>query len=112
MQSLVTIPLFHEDTWIGNINLGRREVRPFDQKQATILQAFADQAAIAVTNAKLFNDLDAALERQTAMTEVLDAVSQARLDLQPVFDVVAHHADRLCQGTGAVVLVRDGDDLS
>ena len=98
VQSLVTIPLFHEDTWIGNINLGRREVRPFDQKQATILQAFADQAAIAVANAKLFNDLDAALERQTAMTEVLDAVSQARLDLQPVFDMVAHHADRLCHG--------------
>ncbi len=86
-------------------------MRPFDQKQATILQAFADQAAIAVANAKLFNDLDAALERQTAMTEVLDAVSTARLDLQPVFDTVAHHADRLCQGTGAVVLVREGDEL-
>lgn len=80
VKSLVTIPLFHDGEWIGNINLGRREVRPFDQKQATILQAFADQAAIAVANAKLFNDLDAALERQTAMTEVLDAVSQARLD--------------------------------
>ena len=111
VQSLVTIPLFHDDEWIGNINLGRRQVRPFDQKQATILQAFADQAAIAVANAKLFNDLDAALERQTAMTEVLDAVSTARLDLQPVFDTVAHHADRLCQGTGAVVLVREGDEL-
>ena len=111
VQSLVTIPLFHEDTWIGNINLGRRAVRPFDQKQATILQAFADQAAIAVANAKLFNDLDAALERQTAMTEVLDAVSQARLDLQPVFDKVAEHADRLCDGSGALVVVRDGDDL-
>ncbi len=111
VQSLVTIPLFHEDTWIGNINLGRREVRPFDEKQAAILQAFADQAAIAVANAKLFNDLDAALERQTAMTEVLDAVSTARLDLQPVFDTVAHHADRLCKGTGALVVVREDDLL-
>ncbi len=50
------------------------------------MQAFADQAAIAVANAKLFNDLDAALERQTAMTDVLDAVSTAHLDLHPVFD--------------------------
>jgi GAF domain-containing protein len=77
------------------------------RRSRPIMQAFADQAAIAVANAKLFNDLDAALERQTAMTEVLDAVSQARLDLQPVFDKVAEHADRLCQGTGAMVLVRE-----
>jgi len=111
VQSLVTIPLFHEETWIGNINLGRREVRPFDEKQARILQAFADQASIAVANARLFNDLDAALERQTAMTDVLDAVSTARLDLQPVFETIAHHADRLADGTGAVVTLRDGNEF-
>ncbi len=108
---MVTLPLFNEGQWIGNINLGRFEVRPFDQKQASILQAFADQAAIAVANAKLFNDLDAALERQTAMTDVLDAVSTSRLDLQPVFDTVVHHANRLCSGTGATIMVRDGDEL-
>ena len=84
---------------------------PSTRSQTKVLQAFADQAAIAVANARLFNDLDAALERQTAMTEVLDAVSTARLDLQPVFDIVAHHADRLCSGTGGLVVVRDGDDL-
>ncbi len=111
VRSFATIPLLRDGEWIGNINVGRFEVRPFDQKQAAILQAFADQAAIAVENARLFNDLDAALERQTAMTDVLDAVSQARLDLQPVFDKVAEHADRLCNGTGALVLVREGDEL-
>ena len=111
VRSFATIPLLRDGEWIGNINVGRFEVRPFDQKQATILQAFADQAAIAVENARLFNDLDAALERQTAMTDVLDAVSTARLDLQPVFDKVAEHADRLCRGTGAMVLVREGDHL-
>jgi signal transduction histidine kinase/DNA-binding response OmpR family regulator/putative methionine-R-sulfoxide reductase with GAF domain len=110
-HSFASVALMLDDTWIGNLNLGRTEVRPFDPKVAPIMQAFADQAAIAVTNAKLFNDLDAALERQTAMTEVLDAVSQARLDLQPVFDKVAEHADRLCQGTGALVLVRDDEHL-
>jgi GAF domain-containing protein/DNA-binding response OmpR family regulator len=111
VRSFATIPLLRDGEWIGNINVGRFEVRPFDKKQAAILQAFADQAAIAVENARLFNDLDAALERQTAMTDVLDAVSQARLDLQPVFDKVAEHADRLCDGSGALVVVRDGDEL-
>ena len=111
LHSFASIALLLDDEWIGNLNLTRTEVRPFDPKVAPIMQAFADQAAIAVANAKLFNDLDAALERQTAMTEVLNAVSTARLDLQPVFDAVAHHANRLCNGTGGVVLVRDGDDL-
>ena len=75
-----------DDEWIGNLNLTRTEVRPFDPKVAPIMQAFADQAAIAVANAKLFNDLDAALERQTAMTDVLEAVSTSHSELQPVFD--------------------------
>ena len=92
--SFATIALLHDDEWIGNLNLSRTEVRPFDPKRRPILQAFADQAAIAVANAKLFNDLDAALERQTAMTDVLDAVSTARLDLQPVFDRIVEHAQR------------------
>ncbi len=111
VRSFVTIALIHEEEWIGNLSLFRHEVRPFDEKQGPILQAFADQAAIAIANAKLFNDLDAALDRQTAMTDVLDVVSTARFDLQPVFDMVAHHADRLCSGTGAIVAVRDGDLL-
>ena len=111
VRSMVAIPLVEHGDVIGLINVGRREIRPFDEKQATILQAFADQAAIAVANAKLFNDLDAALERQTAMTDVLDAVSTARLDLQPVFDTIAHHADRLADGTGAVIALRDGDEF-
>ena len=52
--------------WIGQINLSRTEVRPFDARQAAILQTFADQAAIAIRNAGLFNDLDEALQLQTA----------------------------------------------
>ena len=111
VRSFVTIPLFHDGEWIGNINVGRNEVRPFDEGSAAILQAFADQAALAVANAQLFNDLDAALERQTAMTDVLDAVSTAREDLQPVFEAVAHHAARLCDNVGAALLVREGDAL-
>ena len=111
IRSLVSVPLLGDSGWIGNINLARHDVRPFDDRDAEVLIAFVDQAAIAIANASLFNDLDRALERQTAMTEVLNAVSTARLDLQPVFDTVAHHANRLCNGTGGLVLVRDGDDL-
>ncbi len=111
IRSWATVALFNDRHWIGNLLISRDQIRPFDADDLKTLQVFADQAAIAVSNAQLFNDLDAALERQTAMTEVLDTVSTARLDLQPVFDMVAHHADRLCDGSGALVVVRDGDDL-
>ena len=65
------MPLRIDGDWIGQINLSRSEVRPFDSKQAAILQTFADQAAIAIRNAGLFNDLEEALQLQTATSEVL-----------------------------------------
>ena len=111
VRSTVVVPLVHGDSHWGDLEVGRFEVRSYTDADAKILQTFADQAAVAIGNAGLFNNLREALERQTAMTEVLDAVSTARFDLQPVFDTVARNADRLCGGTGAVIFVRDGDDL-
>ena len=70
-------------------------MRPFEPRHGRIAEVFAEQAAIAISNAKLFNDLDQLLARQRAMTEVLDAVSTSRLDLTPVYDAVVRHADRL-----------------
>ena len=111
IHSFASVPLFHGDEWIGNINLSRFVVRPFDHGLVDILRSFAEHAAIAIANARLFNDLDEALARQQAMTDVLDAVSTARFDPQPVFDRIVQHADRLCGGTGAIVAVVDGDHL-
>ena len=111
LHSFATIALLLDGEWIGSLNLSRTAVRPFDPKVAPIMQAFADQAAIAVANAKLFNNLDAALERQTAMTDVLDAVSTARTDLQPVYDAVARHVLLLCHGATVALFVRQGENL-
>ena len=109
LHSFASIALLLEDEWIGSLNLSRTDVRPFDPKVAPVMQAFADQAAIAVANAKLFNDLDAALERQTAMTDVLEAVSTSRSDLQPVFDRIVDHAQRLCKDVFAYVALPDAE---
>ena len=95
------------------LGVNRHEVRPFDEREARILNAFAEQAAIAIGNAKLFNDLDESLARQRAMTDVLDAVSTARFDLQPVFDRIVEHASHLC-GSNTLerrVALRHGDEV-
>ena len=96
---------------LGLLHMYRHEVDPFDQAELDTLAAFAEQASLAISNAKLFTDLEESLARQQAMTEVLDAVSTARADLQPVFDALADQANRLCGGTGAGIALREGDVL-
>ena len=112
VRSSVTVPLVHDGQVFGDIEVGRFEVRPFGENDARILQMFADQAALAIANSRLFNDLDQALERQRAMTDVLEAVSTARFDIQPVFDRIVEHAAHLCNDTATLVTVRDRAELS
>jgi signal transduction histidine kinase/DNA-binding response OmpR family regulator len=111
VHSWAAAPLTVDDEPLGLLHMFRHEVDPFDESELGMLVAFANQASLAIANAQLFNDLDESLARQQAMTDVLDAVSTARADLQPVFDALAHHADRLCGGTGAGVAIREGDVL-
>ena len=72
MRSTASVPLVHDNEWIGDLQLYRHEIRPFDEKLAPMLAAFADQAAIAVVNSKLLND------RQEINREVTAALEQQR----------------------------------
>ena len=112
VRSYLAVGLRIDGKLYGTLGVNRHEVRPFDEREARILNAFGEQAAIAIGNAKLFNDLDESLARQRAMTDVLDAVSTARFDLQPVFDRIVAHASRLCgSNTLSSVALRDGNRI-
>jgi len=96
---------------IGVIIIRRKEVRPFTDKQVALLETFADQAVIAIENVRLFQELKESLEQQTATSEILGVIASSPTDIQPVLDVVAENAARLCEATDAVIHRIDGDKL-
>jgi two-component system, NtrC family, sensor kinase len=112
VRTVFAVPMMKENELIGVIALYRKEVRSFTDKQIELLQNFADQAVIAVENARLLNELRQSLEQQTATADVLRVISNSPTNVQPVFDSIAESAVRLCDGEFSFVLRFDGQVMN
>ena len=108
-KTILGTPLMRKGEAIGTIVIRRNEVRPFDTKQIELVETFADQAVIALNNVSLFNDLQEALEHQTATNEVLAVISRSPGDFQEVADTIAERASVLCDATFGSVTRYDGE---
>jgi signal transduction histidine kinase len=102
-RTLLVIPLRQKGELIGTLVARRIEVRPFTPAQIKLLETFSDQAVIAIENVRLFNELKESLEQQTATSEILGVIASSPTDIQPVLDVVAKNAARLCEATDALI---------
>ena len=111
-RSYLSTPLRLQKEFIGELEARRLEVRPFTPAQIKLLETFADQAVIAIENVRLFQELKESLEQQTATSEILGVIASSPTDIQPVLDVVAKNAARLCEAKDAVISRVDGDVLS
>jgi two-component system, NtrC family, sensor kinase len=102
-RSLLAVPLLQSGRAIGSIVIYRTEPGPFTARQSALLQTFADQAVIAIENARLFNETKSALERQTATADILKIIASSPDDVQPVFDAIVERSNRLAGGLSTAV---------
>ena len=108
-RTFLAAPLRQHGELIGILTARRAEVRPFTPTQIKLLETFANQAVIAIENVRLFQELKESLEQQTATSEILGVIASSPTDIQPVLDVVAESAARLCEADDAVIRRLDGD---
>src|SRR6516164_7703944 len=87
-RSMLVVPMLRDSVAIGTIAVTRQEPGGFDDNAIGLLKTFADQAVIAIENARLFNETQEALERQTATADILKVIASSPSDVQPVFDAI------------------------
>jgi GAF domain-containing protein len=113
-RSFLAVPMLRDGVPIGVMGISRAQPQAFSAQQIQLVATFADQAVIAIENARLFKELQArnrdltgALQRETATGEILRLINSSPTDVAPVFDGILRSAVRLAGADyGSALLLR------
>jgi GAF domain-containing protein len=115
-RTRLMVPMVRGDRTLGLIAVTREDPTPFPDQLVELLRTFADQAVIAIENARLFEaeqaskrELTEALEQQTATADVLKAISRSAFDVQKVLDTLIEAAVKLTGAKTGILRCREGD---
>src|SRR5262245_29347396 len=108
-RTILGVPLLRRGEAIGAITDRRTDKRPFTDRQAELLQTFADPAVIAIENVRLFKELEARNRDLTATGESLKVISRSPTEVQPVFAAIVEHAVHVCGGIMGNIYTFDGE---
>jgi len=111
IKSVIFAPMLWEGRGIGTIFLGREHTGPFSEKEIALLRTFADQAVIAIQNARLFNETKEALDQQTATADILKVMSSSPTDVQPVFEAIVRSGVHLFENAAVAVVRPDRGEV-
>jgi GAF domain-containing protein len=107
VKTSLSVPLLKEGELIGAFVLSREQVEPFNEKQIALATSLADQAVIAIENARLLSELRESLQRQTATSDVLQVISSSPGELLPVFEAIIVNAVGICAAKSATLWLYD-----
>ncbi|MBI4013342.1 MAG: GAF domain-containing protein [Candidatus Rokubacteria bacterium] len=105
-RAVVAIPLLVHDRVAGVFSIGDRAGREFSEDEIALLRAFADQAAVALDNARLYQGADRQRREADVVAELARTIN-ASLDLDTVLQRVVEGARELCEGDAAAIALRD-----
>src|SRR6516164_2389519 len=115
-RSVVAVPILRDCLAVGSIAVARAQAGLLPDPQIELLKTFADQAAIAIENVRLFaaeqqrtQELSESLEQQTATADVLRVISTSPGELEPVFQAMLENAVSICEAKFGTLFLRDGD---
>ena len=110
-RAMLAVPLVSEERVLGVIVIRRAEARPFTAGQIAALESFADQAAIAIGHARLFQEVTEALERERATGAILRVIASSPTTVDPVFDAILDSALPLCASPVGNLFLFDGEEF-